>query len=155
MDREVALRRATPADAEAVADVYLRSFHDAYRFPLVHTDRQVRDWVREVVIATRETWAAVVGGAVVGMMVLEGGELDQLYIAPGWTGRGIGSRFLELAKQLRPGGLALCTFQVNEGARRFYERHGFVVVDETDGARSEERQPDVRYAWTGRTESSA
>jgi hypothetical protein len=41
----------------------------------------------------------------------------------------------------------LWTFQTNTGARRFYERHGFVAVDETDGSANEERAPDVRYAW--------
>lgn len=137
-------------DAEAVADVYLQSFHGAYRFPLAHTDDQVRSWIREVVIPARETWAAVAGGTVIGMMVLVGAELDQLYVAPGWTGRGIGGRLVELAKGLRPGGLSLFTFQVNEGARRFYERHGFILIDETDGSRNEERQPDIRYAWPGR-----
>ncbi len=44
-------------------------------------------------------------------------------------------------------GLELWTFQVNARARRFYERHGFVEVDRTDGGHNEERQPDVRYAW--------
>jgi ribosomal protein S18 acetylase RimI-like enzyme len=120
---------------------------------MAHTDAQVRDWIRDVVIPGRETWAAVAGDLVVGMMVLDGAELDQLYIAPGWTGRGIGSRMVELAKELRPGGLALFTFQVNQGARRFYERHGFLLIDESEGSRNEERQPDVRYAWPGRTES--
>ncbi len=147
---DVVLRRATPDDAEMVADVYLRSFQGTYRFGLAHTDGQVRDWIRDVVIPARETWAAVVaGGLVVGMMVLESEELDQLYIAPSWTGRGIGSRFIELAKRLRPMGLSLNTFHVNGHARRFYERHGFVLVDESDGSRNEEHQPDVRYAWPG------
>jgi ribosomal protein S18 acetylase RimI-like enzyme len=137
-------------DAGSVADVYLRSFKGRYSFPLAHTDDQVRDWIRDVVIPTRETWVAVAAtGLVVGMMVLEGAELDQLYIAPGWTGRGIGSRFVELAKRLRPAGLSLYTFGVNQGARRFYERHGFELVDENDGSRNEEHQPDVRYAWQG------
>jgi GNAT superfamily N-acetyltransferase len=143
------LRRATRGDAEAVAAVYLRSFRAAYRFPLAHTDEEVRAWIGRVVIPERETWVAVDRGVVVGMMVLDGAELDQLYLLPGWTGRGIGSRFVELAKGLRPQGMGLYTFQVNVGARRFYERHGFVLVDENDGSRNEERQPDVRYAWPG------
>ncbi len=138
-----------------VAEVYLRSFQGAYRFPMAHTDAQVRTWIRDVVIPARETWAAVTAdGSIVGMMVLDGPELDQLYIAPGWTGRGIGGRLVELAQGLRPGGLSLFTFQVNHGACRFYERHGFVLVDETDGARNEERQPDVRYTWPGRAAES-
>ena len=36
---------------------------------------------------------------------------------------------------------------MNEPARRFYRRHGFVEVGRTDGARNEEREPDVRLAW--------
>lgn len=153
MSDEVVLRRAAAEDADAVAEVYLRSFHGAYRFPLAHTDDEVRSWIHEVLIATRETWVAVAGDTVIGMMVLHGAELDQLYIAPGWTGRGIGGGLVELAKGLRAGGLSLFTFQVNEGARRFYERHGFVLIDESDGSRNEERQPDVRYAWPGRNGS--
>ena len=73
--------------------------------------------------------------------------LDQLYLAPEWTGRGIGSRLVELAKQRRPAGLDLFTFQVNDGARRFYERHGFTAIWFGDGSENEEGQPDLRYAW--------
>ena len=35
----------------------------------------------------------------------------------------------------------------NVGAQRFYERHGFVEIDRTDGRRNEERAPDILYAW--------
>lgn len=59
----------------------------------------------------------------------------------------LGDRFVALAKQRRPDGLQLWTFQVNGPARRFYERHGFAAVEETDGAGNEEREPDVRYVW--------
>ena len=73
--------------------------------------------------------------------------VDQLYVAPGWTAQGIGSRLIGLAQSLRPNGLDLYTFQVNRDARRFYERHGFVEVASSDGSQNEELQPDVRYAW--------
>ena len=39
----------------------------------------------------------------------------------------------------------LWTFQRNAGARRFYERNGFVAVEFGDGTGNEEREPDVRY----------
>jgi predicted N-acetyltransferase YhbS len=83
-------------------------------------------------------------------MALTADEIDQLYVAPGWTGHGIGGRLLSTAKARRPDGLGLYTFQVNAGARRFYERHGFVVVALGDGSSNEEGQPDVRYAWRPR-----
>ncbi|CAA9412428.1 MAG: hypothetical protein AVDCRST_MAG35-1509, partial [uncultured Quadrisphaera sp.] len=52
-------------------------------------------------------------------------------------------------------GLALWTFASNVAAQRFYERHGFVAGDRTDGSGNEERAPDVRYAWRPEPPGSA
>jgi GNAT superfamily N-acetyltransferase len=143
------LRRAVDADAFAAADVWLRSFDAA--LPTVNrprTDGEVRQYFRNVVIPKRETWIADTGGRVVGVMVLgDGSLLSQLYLDPPWRGRGLGDRFVALAKARRPEGLELWTFQVNEPARRFYERHGFVPVERTNGQTNEEREPDIRYVW--------
>ncbi len=76
------------------------------------------------------------------------GELTHLYVAPEAQNQGIGSALLEHAKAESPDGLYLWVFQKNEGARRFYERHGFRLVELTDGAGNMEREPDARYEWT-------
>nr|WP_239072154.1 GNAT family N-acetyltransferase [Streptomyces bauhiniae] len=145
------LRRAAPADAPDTADVWLRSF--AAALPTVvqpRSDDEVRAHVRDVVIPLRETWVAEAeDGAIVGMMVLDGVLLSQLYLDPAHRGRGLGDRFVSLAKERVPAGLTLWTFQVNKPAHRFYERHGFVAVEYTDGD-NEEREPDVRYVWQPR-----
>src|SRR5215467_9131934 len=125
MTGEIDIRRAAPADADAVADVWLRSFRAA--LPTVrraHTDEEVHAWTREVLIPRRETWVATADGTVVAMMVLAEGHIDQLYIDPAYQQRGIGGRLVALAKQRSPDGLALWTFEVNATARRFYERNG-------------------------------
>ncbi|MGW7008051.1 N-acetyltransferase family protein [Streptomyces sp. NPDC054933] len=145
---DLVIRRAVDSDASTVADVWLRSFTAA--LPTVRRPRgddEVRAYIRDVVVPERETWVSVADGSVVGMMVLNEGLLSQLYLDPRWRGRGIGDRFIALAKSLRPDGLELWTFQVNGPARRFYERHGFVVAEQTDGRGNEEREPDVRYVW--------
>ena len=49
---------------------------------------------------------------------------------------------------LRPDGFQFWVFQQNERARRFYEAHGAVAVEFTDGEGNEEKTPDVRYRWT-------
>jgi hypothetical protein len=51
-------------------------------------------------------------------------------------------------------GLQLWTFQRNTAARRFYGRLGFVAVEQTDGSRNEEDEPDVRYRWQPAHETS-
>lgn len=142
------LRRAGSADAAGVADVWLRSFDAA--LPTVrraHPDDDVRRWVRDVLVPGDDTWVAEVEGAVVGVLALSPGWLDQLYLDPRFRGRGIGDRCVALAQERQPGGLQLWTFQINGPARRFYERHGFVAVERTDGAGNEEHEPDVRYRW--------
>jgi GNAT superfamily N-acetyltransferase len=144
----IVLRRAVDSDAAAVADVWLGSF--AAALPGVrqaHTAEEVRAWIRDVLVPNHETWVATVDDTVVGMMAVGDDELDQLFVDPAWQGRTIGHRLVELAKQRCPTGLALWTFQVNEVAQRFYERHGFVAVERTDGQDNEQREPDIRYVW--------
>jgi GNAT superfamily N-acetyltransferase len=152
----VTLRRAEAADAVAVAEVWLRSRRAAVPAvpATVHPDDDVRHWFATVAVATMETWLAEADGMAVGVLVLDGDELRQLYVDPGWQGRGVGSQLLRLAQQRRPGGLALWTFQSNLGACRFYERHGFVAVAWTDGSANEERAPDVRYVWGSHREGA-
>ena len=147
--KNVEIRPARKDDAAGIADVYLASFAATYEFPRAQADADTRRWIAEDLLETREVWVATAGteGAIVAMVALSDDMIDQLYVAPGWTGQGIGSRLIGLAQSRRPNGLDLYTFQVNRGARRFYERHGFVEVGLSDGSQNEERQPDVRYAW--------
>ena len=98
------------------------------------------------VLPHRDTWVAVDDGSIVGLLVLEPGWVDHLYLEPARTGQGIGSQLLDHAKQVQPDGLDLWAFRSNTGALRFYERHGFVAVAFTEGD-NEEGEPDVRYCW--------
>jgi GNAT superfamily N-acetyltransferase len=142
------VREARPEDAGAIAEIWLASFKATYGFPPAHADDEVRAWVRDILLPETHTWIAEEErGAAKGFISIGEGSIEQLYVSPGWTGRGIGSRLMRFAKQRRPARLELWTFQVNDGARRFYERHGFRAVELTDGAGNEERQPDVRYVW--------
>jgi GNAT superfamily N-acetyltransferase len=82
------------------------------------------------------------------VLVLDDDWIDQLYVDPAFTGRGLGSLLIELAKSCRPAGLQLWTFATNTGAQRFYLRHGFNVAETTDGSGNEEKAPDMRFVWT-------
>lgn len=147
------LREALPDDLDDLVGVWLRSYDAA--LPSVrraHSDAEVRAWFRDIVLPSQEVWVAELDSRIVGLLVLNGAELSQLYLDPGWRGRGLGDRLIELAKRLRPDRLELWTFQVNAPAQRFYERHGFAEVDRTDGALNEENEPDIRYVWAGTSE---
>jgi GNAT superfamily N-acetyltransferase len=144
------VRRGTHADARAAADLWLRARRAAHGAipPPVHDDEDVRAWFASRVVVELELWVAETPArALAGILVLDGPWIDQLYVEPTLTGRGIGAELLALAKRERPSGLRLWTFASNAGAQRFYERHGFVAVRRTDGSDNEERSPDILYAW--------
>lgn len=139
--------KASQVQAGAIAELYLqcRKAAEPTIPPMVHSDEETRSWVADVVCQDLDVWVAA-GGSLVGLLVLDGTELDQLYVAPGWQGSGVGTALVELAKQKSPSGLELWTFVSNTGAQRFYERHGFVEIGRTDGD-NEEGAPDIRYRW--------
>ena len=119
--------------------------------PDLHTPDEDRWFLRERVLAHEEVWVAEDDGRVAGFASLatRDGEdfLQHLYVSPAHQRRGIGGALLALAKQRRPAGFRLWVFQRNDGARRFYERHGLRLVQLTDGEGNEEQEADALYEW--------
>ena len=114
--------------------------------PLIHAEADVRGWFASIVLVEHEVWVAVMAGRIVGIAVLRGDSLDQLYVLPEHQRHGVGSRLLDHAKRAR-GLLRLHAFQSNEPARDFYEKRGFRAVAFGDGTGNEEGAPDVLYEW--------
>jgi chorismate mutase/GNAT superfamily N-acetyltransferase len=148
---DVLIRPATADDAPAMADLHVdcRAANVGSMPAMVHTREETHRWMAERLAADSEGWVAERDGRVVGYLVLTGDWVDDLFLAPGATGQGLGAALLDLAKAQRPVGLCLWVFETNHGARRFYRRHGFVELETTDGSSNEERAPDVRMAWPG------
>jgi putative acetyltransferase len=141
------IRRLSPDEMDEVALLHRASF-DA-RLPWLaglHTPEEDRAFFRENVHSNSVVHGAFESEALLGFIALRADWIDQLYVAPGQQGRGIGSRLIALAKVASPV-LQLWTFQRNAGARRFYEHHGFVAVETRDGSDNEEGEPDIRYRW--------
>ena len=153
-DRPPTIRRAADGDAPAIAELLLSSFQAALpTIQLAHTDDQVRSWVRDVLVAERETWLAEQPAAgrdarIVGFMTLQGSHVDQLYVATGHWRNEIGSALLDVARVRSPRLLELYTFQVNAPAISFYLAQGFRIIDANDGSRNEEHEPDYLMRWS-------
>lgn len=161
-DRPPTIRRAAELDAAAIGELLLSSFRAALpAIRLVHTDDQVRSWVRDVLVAVHETWVAEQpsgtgeGRPIVGFMTLHGSHIEQLYVAVGHWRQGIGSALLDLARARSPRLLELYTFQVNAPAISFYLAHGFTIVDANDGSRNEEHEPDYLMRWSSEASLTA
>jgi chorismate mutase/ribosomal protein S18 acetylase RimI-like enzyme len=148
---ELLLRPATPADLPAIADLYLsvRESSVPAMPPQIHTVDEVHTYVGGWDLGKRDVWVAELDGRAVAFMVVENDWLNSLYVLREAAGQGVGTALLDVAKGLRPDGFCLWVFESNAGARRFYERHGLVELEHTDGSTNEERSPDLKMAWPG------
>jgi putative acetyltransferase len=143
------LRRATPEDAPALADVHLRARRECMSFlPDSYSPEEVLAWIREIMPQHDEVWVAEDGGRVIGFFALSDDLLYHLYVYPEMQGRGVGSALFNRVKELAPDGFRLWVFQRNRQARDFYEHRGMRVVELTDGSGNQEREPDALYEWT-------
>jgi GNAT superfamily N-acetyltransferase len=153
---DVSFRSATQADSEQVAAIYLASRKAFLSYaPLAHSDDAIRRWIVDQLIPSGGVTVVVPDGPLakpLGMMALSTAEnvgwIDQLYLRRSAVGKGLGARFVESAKAKLGSPIRLYTFQANNGARRFYEGHGFRVLEFGDGSGNEEGCPDVLYEWT-------
>lgn len=140
------IRRAGEADLEAIGRVFLAARDEMTYLPRVPDEDRPRIG-RLITREHDELWLDEENGRPTGFAALRDEWLAHLYVGPSDQGRGIGTALFDLAKQHRPDGFRLWVFQRNEGARRFYERHGCRLVKLTDGADNMEREPDALYVW--------
>jgi ribosomal protein S18 acetylase RimI-like enzyme len=139
----------TADDAVAVADLWVRTARAAYPWlprQQALSDAEGRAVALEHVLPPLEVHLVEVDGVVAGFLGLDGDLIDRLYVDPAHQGRGLGTRLLDVARARHPAGLRLFTHQRNVGARRLYEREGFVAV-RFGVSPPPENEPDVEYAW--------
>ena len=101
---------------------------------------------REIIATHNQVWGAFLEERMVGILAICGSDIDRMYVAPGRQRQGIGTALLEKARELSPSGLQLHTHQANEGARAFYEKHGFRAV-RFGVSPPPESEADVEYHW--------
>jgi ribosomal protein S18 acetylase RimI-like enzyme len=143
----VTLRKLQLADMDAAAPIHRAAFDRALPWLAgLHTPAEDRRFFREHVFKSCEIWGAFDATALIGMIAFREGWIDQLYVKPQAQRQGVGTQLLRVAKR-SCASIRLWTFQRNLAARRFYEGRHFVLVEETDGAGNEEKEPDALYLW--------
>ena len=84
----------------------------------------------------RETWLAVSGPAIAGLVTITmygtfRGYIQSLFVAPGFRGTGAGAELLTRAEKIifkKAPNVFLCVSSFNKGAQRFYRRMGYARV---------------------------
>ena len=127
----IALRDAHPGDEPRLRAIHLAATMSSYGRELgwlepiladPATPLEAVDWT--IVAADRDD--------VLGYAAVTARHLENLYIDPAAQGRGVGAALLaEVEARLRPrfDAVTLRCLHANQGARRFYHRHGFHVVE--------------------------
>ena len=142
------LRQLKLDDMDAAARVVRTAFDQALpSLAGLHTPEEDQWFFRERVFKTCEMWGAFDGAVMTAIIAFREGWIDQLYVLPTAQRRGVGKDLLQVAQNAFDR-LQLWTFQRNAPARRFYEARGFALIQQTDGARNEEKEPDALYLWT-------
>lgn len=142
----VRLRAARSTDAGQIGEIMTRANAAPLWKPNLHSGAEdvafcgrmiERGWVRVAEAQERR---------IAGFIARDGQAVNVLFVHPRHQGRGVGTALLDDAKASADR-LELWTFQKNDGARRFYLRHGFKEAGRGDGSANEEGLPDIRFVW--------
>ena len=127
------IRPATATDAPAVARIWEAGWRDAHlgnvpdELARARTSESFRTRAAQRV---PDTAVAEVGGEVAGFVMVDGDEVDQVYVDAAHRGSGVAATLLaEAARLVAEGGHRrawLAVVSGNARARRFYEREGWV-----------------------------
>jgi GNAT superfamily N-acetyltransferase len=133
---------------EAAVTAFAHIFpQDEYPFP---NDEIRAVWQEALDDPDVEVYVAEVDGEPVGAVSVGGGFLRTLYVLPAQQSTGVGSALHDFAlERLRAQGeteAKLWTLEHNSVARRFYERRGWKLTDETRVIPFPPNPIDVQYA---------
>lgn len=130
------IRQARPEDVSRIAEILV--FNNRLNFyPIFRCDAYSFGEMQVIPIANE--FLTVPGllartfvyddGVIRGMIVLDGNEVQRLFVEPSFQGRGIGAALLRFAMEEHHA-THLWALEKNTGALRFYARHGFFPTGE-------------------------
>lgn len=163
------VRPAILEDAQAIAEVHVKSWQGAYRGLLPHeylaglsVERRTQMWTRILSDSTLDVFVALDNDAkVVGFASLQAsrdddasdgtGEVTAIYVLPDYWGQGYGRALMDAAlARAREMGFRAVTLWVlssNARAKSFYEKAGFTTdgTEKTDTVGGSIELHEVRY----------
>ncbi len=148
----VQFRKAKIEDVEAVVRILSTSRLEYLPYAKSpHSPDQDQRWASGKLIPTGGVLIAQLDGEDVGVLATsvsrDIGWIDQLYLAPGYIGLGIGTKLLNYALESLPRPIRLWTFQENDRAIGFYQHHGFKAIKYTNGESNDEKCPDILFEY--------
>ena len=107
----------------------------------------MRGYFASHIVEDCELWVAEQDGALAGILVLDGDFVDQLYVEPRLTGRGIGSALLRSPSASARRACGCGPSSRTRAPSASTSATASSRSRRTDGRDNEERAPDVLYAY--------
>lgn len=160
------IRRAEPADAEAIAEVHHQAWRGAYAGIIPHKaltamiNRRGSDWWGNAIRRAASVLVVEIGGRVAGYATIgrnrarelkQEGEIYELYLRPECQGIGLGSRLFSAAREKLAAhgmkGLVVWALEENSGALAFYAGAGGRDVAEGVEVFDQKALKKVAFVW--------
>lgn len=134
MDLKKLIRKAVVCDLSRIAEilVFVKRINfrpifqnDAYSFGELQVLSVAKEYAAPEILDNLWVYD---DGIVKGFIHIEGTQIKELYVDSFFQGQGIGAQLIEFAKSEYSVNF-LWAIEKNEGAIRFYERHGFHKTD--------------------------
>ena len=145
MTAPITITSYQPPFRERLVALWRASFAHGVGAPVPHPLEDHLRYFDHHVLTETTVHLALRNGELVGFGAFTSEAVMQLYVDVAHLGQGIGSRLLDLSKARSGGRLWLYTFVTNTNAQRFYERHGFDIVER--GFEPVMQLGDLRYEW--------
>ena len=123
------IRKYHENDTDALISIWRAASALSHPFLTEEFLAQEAEDIREIYLPNAETWVTEEQGQPVGHIALAGDEIRGLFLDPSFHGKGLGRALVDHAVALK-GPLRVEVFKENAIGRRFYERYGFVLVEE-------------------------
>lgn len=123
------IRRYSSEDSDALIAIWERANALAHPFLPAAFVAQVAKDMRGIYLPNAETWVLEDAGKTIGFIALVGDEIGGLFLDPAKRGKGFGRAMVDHAVALK-GPLRVEVFKENAIGLSFYERYGFIVLEE-------------------------
>lgn len=126
----------TDENLHEAAWIHAASWQESHRpfcseaFVAQHTPQRQEDYLRNEMAAGKCVWLLKENEKAVGLVSVSGSLIENLYVHPENQNCGYGTKLLRFAMVKCEGTPTLWILSNNDGARRLYERNGFVLTGE-------------------------
>ncbi len=145
-EEPIVLSEFDAARADELVRMWRESFEGGVGIVDPHPIQEQHDYLMREVLPKNSVRIALDRGQLVGFVAATRESISQLYVRVTEQRRGIGAKLMAWAKAQSSGSLWLFTFARNQGARAFYEKHGFTIA--ARGFEPTWQLEDLRYEWS-------